>query len=123
MKISLFKHDIKDPIKLNLIKSVDAIITEWRLWPQITHTTPKKVMLENLEKISNLYKSFLSNTFDYFDKITICSTFPIYKIMDDLVWEAIEEHAEKLWFEMEMLEEQYTRPNQRIARGIFIATK
>lgn len=78
-RITVFKHDIFEPLKKPFLKNVQLIVTEGWLGPVITEKTSEKEIYKAQDEIVKLYKAFLNNIHEFYDKITVVFTIPIHQ--------------------------------------------
>jgi len=123
LKFTIFKHDVLEPFDKPFLKNVDLIVTEWWLWPVIKQNVWDKEFNENMNKIYDIYKPFLVNINNFFDKITVIFTIPVYAWKENFIKDRLLQTLPKLWFEFEFIDEIYQRKNQKVGRQIVIIKK
>ena len=78
-RITLFKHDIFEPLKKPFLKNAELIISEGWLGPIITAKTQEKEIYKAQDEIVKLYKAFLDNINTFYEHITAVFTIPIHQ--------------------------------------------
>ncbi len=124
-KMTFFKHDVLDAFDKPFLNHVDYIVSEWRLWPTVSHKTRLPALDTNVIKISEIYKAFFENilasqkTLSKLKKIVI--TVPEYQEYNET---QVADILEKFLIEKELshtfIEETYARKKQKVGRKILI---
>lgn len=77
---TVFKHDVTTPFTQPFLKKVDAIVSEWRLWPvinnQLTHTRKENEWRDIIVDIDKVYVGFIENFHAINPDATIVITYP-----------------------------------------------
>lgn len=117
-RFTVFKHNVENNFKNMILKGVDLIVTEWRLWPVIKNDFSNNDFLKEVENIKYVYKSFLQNVDKFFENIVVVFTVPVYKWEYDYISDSLEKMMDFMNWESEVIEELYMRKGQNVARKI-----
>lgn len=118
LKVTLFKHDVKDPFNKNFLQEVDLIVSEWRLGPALKWFVSAKTIEHNANEIFEVYKAFFTNVKNFWKKINIVITVPHYIWENDILTGKILQCVEELWFKWWFLKQMYQRTEQKVWRQI-----
>lgn len=122
-RISLRKHDVREPLKNNLAQKTDAIVTEWSLWPIVTQRTPIKEIINNKASVTALWKQTISQWLTYFETFPrVVATLPRYTRVEDGVSTELWPWLAKQWLTMTAVD-TYARAKQQVQRQIVIIEK
>ncbi len=122
-KMTIFKHDIKDKFDKMFLKTVNLVVTEWRLWPTISNRTQKNELEKNQDDIFEIYKKFIQNINNFYDNIVLVFTIPVYIWKDNFVSERLKALFEELSLKYEFIDEIYARKEHKVGRQIVLVTK
>ena len=122
-KMHEFKHDVNNSFEKNILKYVNLIVTEWWLWPVVKERTTTNELLNYKYRIQELYTNFLKNAYNFWDKITIVITIPVYLKSEIDTVHSILDEAEKIWFMTEMVGQVYERKKQNVWRQVVVFQK
>lgn len=116
---TVFKHDVTEPFDHPVLQKVDAVVSEWRLWPVVSWKTRESELLVHAEKIKEVYSSFLTNIHAALPRIPIVITVPHYSRLPDAIFPDIVRHAVMLWYEVKDLG-VYSRKWQEVCRQVVV---
>lgn len=118
-QFEIFQQDITQPIPNWSIKKDTLIITEWRLWPIVTKTTPQQMIQKYQEQVGQLYKSFLEKIKELWVTMSVF-TIPYYLEHNNFLQQKITEFGSKIGLNITEISELYMREWQQVARKILI---
>lgn len=126
--LTLFKHDVYEPIQKPFLKNVTAIATEGWLGPVISSQRAKqrtqgkdKQWLETvLNEINQLYTAAVMMVVQHCPQASVALTYPQYSFLDFDMSEAFQSFAQQQWYTCTALPEVYARPGQYVQRRIVI---
>jgi tRNA G10 N-methylase Trm11 len=120
LHMTCFKHDVNAFFDQPVLRQVDMVVSEWWLWPVITHNTTISQYQLYSKKVVELYKTFWNHIANYRIR-SIVMTIPHYiygpenTIADD-IWS----YVTTLGYEVQRISQLYHRPKQLLARKIGI---
>jgi hypothetical protein len=85
MLFTIFKHDVTEPFTHPVMAKVDCIVTEGRLGPVVGRKTREPELLVHVEKIKELYQSFLINISVACPTAPVVLTIPTYTRLPDVI--------------------------------------
>lgn len=124
-KSTILKQDVTQPFS-PLSHHADIIVSEGWLGHIITNATRPKEAENSSIAVEKLYKEFLSNLTELKTQnskpLTLVITIPVWIKHNHnfSVSESIAQHARKLWRDITLIPEPYSRPGQLVGRQVMI---
>jgi len=100
------------------------IVTEWRLGPIVTKTTPTNVIQEYQKQVVEIYSGFLENMIrSKIPGLKIVMTIPEYIGQHNIIEASLQKQAEENDYIFDTISEVYQRDGQQVGRRICIITQ
>jgi len=95
------------------------IVTEWRLGPIVTKTTPSNIIQEYQKQVVEIYSGFLKNMIrSKIPGLRIVMTIPEYIWQNNVIEASLKKQAEESDYTFETVSELYQRDGQQVGRRI-----